>query len=238
MIDDDKPIQNERSASATLALKDFAKAASMDGAAIAAAVAMTPRTEKADFVGKMIQPALERLKARLHAGDKRGLLEALAICFAVETPVPSWLTEAFLGAYHSVPKTWDDVFGRPRPKGHSVAKARRNKEIRFKLYCRVEERHARGEAKDNELFADIGKEFRISRATAQRYYRQFCEAFEGKEFQHPYLQSVVESLVPRQTAPIADPSESPKKWQRGKRLVAALRRPKPTKRDPQKSINS
>jgi hypothetical protein len=202
-----KPTPNECSPSLTL--KDFAKAGSMDGTAIAAAVDavadMAPVTEKTDFIRKMIEPALERLKARLDARDKRALLEALDVCFAVDIPVPSWLREAFSGAYHSVPKTWDDAFGRPVPKGKGTGKTRRFKEIRYKLYVSIEERHARGEAKDNELFKAVGNDFGISRATAARNYRQFCKDFEGKDFQHPFLQRIVRRLVSEQT-PIVDPS--------------------------------
>jgi hypothetical protein len=222
VIDDDKTTQNECSASLTL--KDFAKAASMDEAAIAAAVAavadMAPVTEKADFIRKMIEPALERLKARLDARDKRALLEALDVCFAVDIPVPSWLREAFSGAYHSVPKTWDDPFGRPVPKGKGTGKTRRFKEIRYKLYVSIEERHAQGKAKDNELFRAVGNDFNISRPTAERYYRRFCKDFEGKDFQHPFLQRIVRRLVSEQTAPIVDPSPSAKSRKKRRRSKA------------------
>jgi hypothetical protein len=198
-------------------LEKFAKAASMDGAAIASAVLAALPTEKADFVDKTVQPALERLKARLGDGDKRALLQAMAICFGVEIAVPSWLSEAFLEAYYSVPKAWNDVFDRPIPKGKGTEAARRHRKIRFKLYNSVEERHARGEAKDNELFAAVGRDFGISRSAAYRHYEKFCDEFKGRDLQHPYLKSVVRSLSPDQTAPINDPPGPVKRSRRGRR---------------------
>jgi hypothetical protein len=201
-------------------LKDLAKAATLDGVAIASAVAAAPPSAKAAFVSKAVQPALRRLEARiLKHEDKRELLKAVAVCFAMEVPVPSWLSEAFLDAYHSVPRSWDDVFGRPTPRRKSSNAERRYKKIRFKLYNNVEERHARGQPKDNELFAAVGKDFGISRATAARCYEKFLKEFKGKNLQHPYLQHIVGMLAPAQTAPLCAPSKSSKRM-KGRRRIA------------------
>src|SRR4029079_17474003 len=80
-------------------------------------------------VAVMAEQGLLKLEAAFKKGDKAALLRALNMCLAVKMEVPEWACMAFLDAFHSHPKTWDDVFGRPLQKGAQPAKLRKYKSL-------------------------------------------------------------------------------------------------------------
>jgi hypothetical protein len=50
-------------------------------------------------------------------GDKQALMVALEICLGVwlpaGRPLPEWIGREFNAAIQTIPKSWDDVFGKP-----------------------------------------------------------------------------------------------------------------------------
>jgi hypothetical protein len=59
------------------------------------------------------------------AGQKDRLFEVIGMSFIHGVLPPQWAREAFVEACQSTPNSWDDVFGRPVPKGKSPKAARR-----------------------------------------------------------------------------------------------------------------
>ena len=128
------------------------------------------------------QRFLERLQKgeKLYAeGDNGQILHCLHYCLFMRQPIPIWLLRAFNKAYEAVTasefKSWDDVFGKPLPKGKQLKTERRNKEIVFELVYRVRELHDAGEPISKQLFEDVGAEFKISGTTASDLYYSFLE---------------------------------------------------------------
>jgi len=50
-------------------------------------------------------------------GDKRALIRTIVTCSQFNVKLPAWARKAIVEAYLSIPKSWDDVFGRPIAKG-------------------------------------------------------------------------------------------------------------------------
>lgn len=71
---------------------------------------------------------LKILKQKFDGGHKAALLVAIRYCCWMRRPLPEWARLAFLQAYDSATgfdiKSWDEVFGRPHPKGTHLAKER------------------------------------------------------------------------------------------------------------------
>jgi hypothetical protein len=119
--------------------------------------------ENAEIYG----PFFEKVERLFHNGDKHVLLSVIAQCVLLKLPVPDWARSAFLDAWVSQPKSWDDVFGRPLPKGKSSTIARKHDEKEDGIVVDV------GTAKapiDEDLFKKVGKKYNISGATAKRIY--------------------------------------------------------------------
>ena len=122
-----------------------------------------------DFFEKQ-ERFLEQHRKRYEQGHKDELLACLVTCLLSGAPIPAWLRDEFVQAHRAVmtfEKSWNDVFGRPLPKGMQRAKARRELEIAYEICTRVQERHnvkklnKAGKLKktpiDKELFAEVGK---------------------------------------------------------------------------------
>jgi len=124
------------------------------------------------------EKALPELERRFAAGDKRALLEAVLHCMVGRgRKAPIWVRLAFANAYTDVTYyakfgSWDDVFGKPWPKGHREQAQRRAK-LRLYVWQRIRElhdHHARGI--DNNLFEEVGEEFGVGgRQAKEMYYR-------------------------------------------------------------------
>ena len=72
------------------------------------------------------------------SGDNFDILTAVAFVFAHNLLAPSWLAGEFFKARELVLRaeklSWDEVFGRPWPKGTRQGAAQRNIELRDRVY--------------------------------------------------------------------------------------------------------
>jgi hypothetical protein len=86
--------------------------------------------------------------------------------------LPAWAQEAIVEAYISLPKSWDDVFGRPVDvdKGKSVGAKRRRRRIGVAVIRRVRELNAQDEPIGPALFRKVGKEFAASGSIVRDIY--------------------------------------------------------------------
>jgi hypothetical protein len=119
--------------------------------------------ENAEIYG----PLLKNREMDFRNGDKSVLLGVIVICVHIGIPVPDWARRALWDAYTNPPKSWDDAFGRPLPKGKSAAVVRKHREKEYGIVVDV------GTAKapiDGDLFKRVAKKYNISGATAKRIY--------------------------------------------------------------------
>lgn len=74
-------------------------------------------------------------------GDKSAVLFALYRCLECEVPIPDWVAEAFVAECAKVAGfqvgTWDEAFGRPRPKGTHLATKRKHASKGWRVYLDV-----------------------------------------------------------------------------------------------------
>ena len=114
---------------------------------------------------------LEAARLQFAAGDKSALLLTMTTCANMGLPVPRWVASALLDIHTNPPKSWDDVFGPPLlPKGKRAADAQRHRKLKPLIWFAVGEAQGTGRKIDDELFADVGKRFEISGATAKQIY--------------------------------------------------------------------
>ena len=110
---------------------------------------------------KYLAEILDILKERFEAGDKSALLYAIYHCLLMKRPLPEWWRLKFLHAYEAHARfeirSWDQVFGRPVPKGTHLETEKRNAELRPLVIERVEALRAERPI-DKGLFEKIGRE--------------------------------------------------------------------------------
>ena len=133
---------------------------------------------------------LRVLKEKFEQGDAHALMLALRICANHDLVMPAWVSRAYIAKFDTVnlyrAKSWDEVFGRPIPKGRHLRALRNDLDMPWKIYFRIqkilrEEKSSRAPAKmDNALFSRVGKEVGINRSDAQRYYYQAKKAFDER----------------------------------------------------------
>jgi hypothetical protein len=110
-------------------------------------------------------------------GKMWAVLEAFYVCCLNSLPIPRWCEFAYLASYRKVreyrAKSWDDVFGKPHPKGTHLATKKQERENRWKVY-RLVEQIKRDDPKtpiDGCLFERIGKQLGIGGKTlTEQYY--------------------------------------------------------------------
>lgn len=109
-------------------------------------------------------------------GNKNAITEGLFVCTFYSLPMPKWLEMAYLGAYRAIrhykKKSWDDVFGRPHPKGMHLETKRQESEKPFLVYKRIEQikNEDPATAIDGALFERVGKEIGIGGKTLTESY--------------------------------------------------------------------
>jgi hypothetical protein len=122
---------------------------------------------------KYLMEILEILKERFEAGDKSALLSAIYHCLLLKRSLPEWLRLAFLHTYEAHARfeirSWDEVFGRPFPKGTHLETEKRNAELRPLIIERVEALKAERPI-DKGLFEEIGRELKIAGTTVSDIY--------------------------------------------------------------------
>ena len=142
---------------------------------------MTTDPEKIlDANARLLAAFCDNAEQKFKAGDKSQLILAMKYCLEFRRPIPEWARDAFLEAYYILPKSWDDVFGPPIPKGANLAVARRRSKIGCQLYLEVKRSNAEGTPIDDGLFETVGKQFNVSGATAKRMYYDFRCKLRGR----------------------------------------------------------
>ena len=122
---------------------------------------------------------LKELCELYRKGNKAALIKALEVCALNSLPLPRWCEMAYLSAYREIcqyeARSWDDVFGRPHPKGTHLETKR---EIFLKsdsVYDRINEilKTEPNIPIDKYLFERVGCEFGIGGATkiSEIYYK-------------------------------------------------------------------
>jgi hypothetical protein len=122
---------------------------------------------------------LEQARLRYAQGKKSELLYWLHYCVMNDREIPAWIKEGLfkaLEAAHSYKiRSWNEVFGPPVPKGRRLKNARRNQEIAFNVFDRVQALHKAGQPIDENLFEEVGKEFGIKKTLASQLYYECGE---------------------------------------------------------------
>ena len=129
---------------------------------------------------------LEGLYDSYQTGDKQALLEAMYLCMMHAIPLPLWCKEAFLSAcgkvYTYKAKSWEDVFGRPHPKGTHLATKREEREMSSRVYEKIRQIKKENPSIpiDCHLFERVGRELGIGAKTKTEawYYKQKHESGE------------------------------------------------------------
>jgi hypothetical protein len=114
-----------------------------------------------------LAPLWENSERRYRAGDKNALLATITLCVFFGILVPYWARNALFDIVDNPPKSWDDAFGAPLPKGKSSSAARRHREVEFDIVLDVE---TAGAPIDEDLFERVGKKYNVSGGTAKRIY--------------------------------------------------------------------
>jgi hypothetical protein len=122
---------------------------------------------------KYLMEILEILKERFEAGDKSALLSAIYHCLLLKRSLPEWLRLAFLHTYEAHARfeirSWDEVFGRPVPKGMHLETEKRNAELRPLIIERVQALKAERPI-DKGLFEEIGRDLKLAGTTVSDIY--------------------------------------------------------------------
>ncbi len=119
---------------------------------------------------------LDVLQTNYEQGDSFALMYAIYICATYEVIMPHWVALPYMKAFNSIgsyeSKDWNEVLGRPFPKGVNLNARRKKSELKLQLYNTVNSiRRSNPErAIDAGLFEDAGKPFNIGKTLAEEYY--------------------------------------------------------------------
>jgi hypothetical protein len=130
-----------------------------------------------------LKEQLEQAERAYKAGNKSRILHGVVLCTAFgldRRKWPQWLDRAFNDAYAAgisgAIASWDEVFGRPIPKGKRRKAYQLQRQSTLAIVHRVEQLHAtrgKGGKKtpiDKGLFETVGEEFGIGATTASKIY--------------------------------------------------------------------
>jgi len=114
------------------------------------------------------------LKRSFEAGDKSTLLFAIYACLDLRRPLPEWVRVVFLNAYEAAERfeirSWEEVFGRPVPKGTHLKPKKRDAGLPLIIIDAVETLKKAGRKTDKDLFKQVGKEWGINATRASDIY--------------------------------------------------------------------
>jgi len=141
------------------------------------------RWEIAQYLKKLYQWHIKR--GRDAASPE--IMEALLWCSFSSLPIPRWCEKAYRRAYARIrlykAKSWDDVFGRPYPKGTHIEAKRQALENGCEVYLRIKEIKEENPSIpiDGHLFERVGRELGVGgkTLTEECYYRRKKE-MEGE----------------------------------------------------------
>ena len=141
---------------------------------------------------------LDAMQQAYESGGHLRLLSAVNLCAMHDLPTPEWVRRGFVDCYRRVveyeAKSWDDVFGRPHPKGLHLESARRRESRRIPVYTRINEiLYLEPDTPiDRGLFERVGEEYGISKTVAEELYY---------EVKHSFVPSRKNSETPGITSP-------------------------------------
>jgi hypothetical protein len=114
---------------------------------------------------------------RYRSGDKLALFEALERCTSHRVPLPEWVARAIADAYDRLRrfeiKSWDDVFGRPMPKGTHANNARHRVQHRIDITHEIKRLKKAGTTID---FDEVGRKFGVSATVCKELYGEVIDA--------------------------------------------------------------
>ena len=153
-----------------------------------------PRRDYADGMVRWHEmPNLEQGHA---AGNGFALMLAVYKCAQGGQPMPAWvaraLSSAFRRVYDAEARSWDDVFGLPRPKSSHIAKVQPRRELSRRIYERVQNRADTEPGIGDELFEQIGLEMGHCKTHVSELY------YEAK--------GIIEREIVRNPDALADPT--------------------------------
>jgi hypothetical protein len=139
---------------------------------------------------------IDELGREFASGNKNALISAMYMCVKYGHPFPSWAVAAFIEAYERVEfnfehRSWDEVFGRPSSKGRKLQAIKQRDQIAWEVYRRVRDLRAR-RPKPRDIFETVGCEFKISTATAKRYFDD-CAAWRDYAIDRLQLEKFAEA---------------------------------------------
>lgn len=110
-------------------------------------------------------------------GDKGLILDVIFLCAENNLPLPSWTAQAFMNAYNKTKycyenKSWDDVFGRPHPKGTQLGAKQKLNFLRREVWQRSNLLKRRNPEIpiDDGFFEEIGEEIGVCKTVASEAY--------------------------------------------------------------------
>lgn len=114
---------------------------------------------------------LKMLESEFKEGNKRALTDAIYECASSRSVMPKWVVFAIQDALTSVSgfqsKSWDDVFGKPHPKGTNLNAQRKKIKFNWAIYESVKLSH---KPVDASLFEEIGKKFGLGKTLTEEIY--------------------------------------------------------------------
>ena len=121
---------------------------------------------------------LDLERQRFEAGDGMALLAAIRKCANHDLAMPAWVAEAFIERYDRVLNcragSWDDVFGRPYPKGANLNAMRKRRTLRSAVWNEVQRtlKSEPGTTINRDLFQIIGERMRppVAGPEAEKIY--------------------------------------------------------------------
>lgn len=114
----------------------------------------------------------------LQDGDKQWVPEALFLCCAYSLPVPRWCATAFTSGWRKLfvyaeTGSWDDIFGKPYPKGTHISKLRDQWRDSLPTFRHIRKMKDADPSLpiDEKLFEYVGRELGVGGSTkVSEYY--------------------------------------------------------------------
>jgi hypothetical protein len=116
----------------------------------------------------------QKMRADYESGNKHALAELISMCATYGRVIPRWAGGEFYRAVRKVERlevaSWDEVFGRPLPKGKRLSAERRKRAMVSPVMQGVARRCADGEVLSKELFVRVGKDVGASGTVVEEVY--------------------------------------------------------------------
>jgi hypothetical protein len=118
---------------------------------------------------KNLEPIFQEFEREYRDGKKEPILSAMALSLFCGAEIPAWAKDAFINAYfHDRPRSWDEAFGRPHPRGKKVASVRRRDETARRVFSGVRRLLAEGKVTGIEAaLRQVGEAFGLSYPSAR-----------------------------------------------------------------------